>query len=147
MANMISSHFAKKKFFFDMTLLHAHADYICIVCAKYQRASVKALVQVDFLMYALSKHKHNPYLIGKKWLSSQSYHFVKNKYWLSSQRYHFVKNLYFGIKLLHTNVQYVYIVLEEYQTVSAKAVVQIDLPAYALSVHKQNALRITYKGQ
>ena len=47
------------------TLLHVHVHYICIVCAKYQRASVKALVQVDFLMYVLSKHKHNPYLIGK----------------------------------------------------------------------------------
>ena len=55
------------KLFFGMTLLHAHAHYICIVCAKYQRASVKALVHVNFLMYALSKHKHNPYLIGKKW--------------------------------------------------------------------------------
>ena len=63
--SLISSHFAKKKFFFGMTLLHAHAHYICIVCAKCQRASVKALVQVDFLiyMYALSKNKHNPYLI------------------------------------------------------------------------------------
>ena len=27
--------------------------------------------------------------------------------------------------------------------VSAKAVVQVDFPAYALSMHKQNALRIT----
>ena len=56
--------------FFGMTLLHAHAHYICLVCAKYQKASVKALVQVDFLMYALSKHTHNPYSIGnrKKWL-------------------------------------------------------------------------------
>ena len=64
--SLISSHFAKKKkFFFGMTLLHAHALYICIVCAKYQKASVKALVQVDFLMYALSKHNHNLYLIGK----------------------------------------------------------------------------------
>ena len=39
------------------------------VCAKYQRASVKAplkaVVQDDFLMHSLSKHKHNPYLIGK----------------------------------------------------------------------------------
>ena len=69
-----------QKFFFGMTLCHAHAHYICIVCAKYQKASVKALVQADFLMYALSKNKHNPYLIGnrKKWRSSQSYHFVKN---------------------------------------------------------------------
>ena len=69
-----------QKYFFGMTLLHAHAHYICIVCAKYQNTSVGPLVQVDFLMYALPKHKHNPYLIGKrkKWLSSQSYHFVKN---------------------------------------------------------------------
>ena len=62
----------KNTFFFGMTLLHAHTHYICIVCAKYQRALEKALVQVDFLMHALSKHKHNPYLIEKKWLSSQS---------------------------------------------------------------------------
>ena len=72
--SLISRHFAKN-IWFGMTLHHAHAYYICIVCAKYQKASVKTLVQVDFLMYALSKHKQNPYLIGnrKKWLSSQSY--------------------------------------------------------------------------
>ena len=71
--SLISSHFG-------MTPLHAHAHYICIVCAKYQKASVNALEQADFLMYAFSKHKRNPYLIEnrKKWLSSQSYHFVKN---------------------------------------------------------------------
>ena len=71
---LISSHFATN--IFGMTLLHAHAHYICIVCAKYQKTSVKALVH----WYALSKHKHNPYLIAnrKKWLSSQSNHFVKN---------------------------------------------------------------------
>ena len=76
---LISSHIAKN-IVFGMTLLHAHADYICIVCAKYQKASVNALVQVDFLMYALSKYKHNPYSIGnrKKWLSSQSYNFIKS---------------------------------------------------------------------
>ena len=80
------------KFFFGITFFHAHAHYyICIVCAKYQKASIKAmlqvdflmlkaLLQIDFLMYALPKHKHNPYLTGnrKKWLSSQSYYFVKN---------------------------------------------------------------------
>ena len=38
--SLISSHFAKKHFL-GITLLHAHAHYICIVCAKYQRASVK----------------------------------------------------------------------------------------------------------
>ena len=42
-----------------MTPLHAHAQYICIVYAKYQKASVKALVQVDFPVYALSKQKQN----------------------------------------------------------------------------------------
>ena len=58
-----------------MTPLHAHAQYICIVYAKYQKASVKALVQVDFPVYALSKQKQNN---RKKWLSSQSCHLVKN---------------------------------------------------------------------
>ena len=57
-----------------MTPLHAHAQYIYIVYAKYQKASVKALVQLDFTVYALSKQKQNK----KKWLSSQSCHFVKN---------------------------------------------------------------------
>ena len=43
-----------------MTPLHAHAQYICIVDAKYQKHSgVKALVQVDFPVYALSKQKQN----------------------------------------------------------------------------------------
>ena len=64
MAKFDKQYFAKKKKN-GMTLLHAHAHYICIVCAKYQGPSVKALVQVDFLMYVLSKHKHDPYLIGK----------------------------------------------------------------------------------
>ena len=35
-----------------MTLLHAHAQYIYIVNAKYHKPSVKALVQVDFPVYA-----------------------------------------------------------------------------------------------
>ena len=59
-----------------MTPLHAHAQYVCIVYAKYQKASVKALVQVDFPMYALSKQKQNKKT--EKWLSSQSCHLVKN---------------------------------------------------------------------
>ena len=42
-----------------MTPLHAHAQYVCIVYAKYEKASVKALVQVEFPMYALSKQKQN----------------------------------------------------------------------------------------
>ena len=38
-----------------MTLLQAHAQYIYIVNAKYQKPSVKALVQVDFPVYAQAK--------------------------------------------------------------------------------------------
>ena len=38
-----------------MTLLHAHAQYIYIFNAKYQKPSVKALVQVDFPVYARAK--------------------------------------------------------------------------------------------
>ena len=33
--------------------------------------------------------------------------------------------------------------VSKYQIVSAKTVVQVDFPAYALSMHEQNALRIT----
>ena len=60
-----------------MTPLHAHAQYISIVYAKYQKASVKALVQVDFPVYALSKQKQTKQT-AKNDLSSQSCRFVKN---------------------------------------------------------------------
>ena len=42
-----------------MVPLHAHVQYVCIVYAKYQKASVKALVQVDFSVYTLCKQKQN----------------------------------------------------------------------------------------
>ena len=44
-----------QKHFFSMTFLHAHAQYIYIVKAKYQKPSVKAPVQVDFPAYAQAK--------------------------------------------------------------------------------------------
>ena len=68
-------------------LLHAHIQYIHIVCAEYQKAPVKALVQVHFPVYALSKHKESPYLKAnrkKKWLSSQSCHFFIKNIFLAS---------------------------------------------------------------
>ena len=40
---------------FGTTLLHVHAQYIYIVNAKYQKASVKALVQVDFPVHTQAK--------------------------------------------------------------------------------------------
>ena len=44
-----------QKNFFGMTFLHAHAQYIYIVSAKYQKLSIKALVQVDFPVCAQAK--------------------------------------------------------------------------------------------
>ena len=63
---------------FGMTLLHAHTQYIYIVNAKYQKPSVKALVRVDFPVYAQAKSlfKAN----RKKWLISLSC-FVQNIFW------------------------------------------------------------------
>ena len=95
--SLISSYFDKNNFF-GTTLLRAHAQYIYIVCAKYPKASLKALVRVDFTVFALSKHKQNSLLKSKQ-----------EKKWLSSQSCHFVKKLFFGIKLLHAHVLCVYI--------------------------------------
>ena len=68
-----------------MTFLHAHAQYIYIVNAKYRKPSVKALVQVDFPVYAQAKSL----------FKSKMAHFKK----LLS------KKIFFGIKLLYANVQ------------------------------------------
>ena len=95
-----------------MTPLHAHAQYICIVYGKYQKDSVKALVQVDFPMYSLSKQK-------QKKQTGEMAKFTK----LS-----FCQTLIFGIKLLHANVQCVYIMKAKYQIASVKALVQVDFP-------------------
>ena len=65
-----------------MTLLHAHAQYIYIVNAKYQKPSVKALVQVDFPVYAQAKSLFKSKQ-EKKWLISKSCYFVK-KHFLAS---------------------------------------------------------------
>ena len=61
-----------------MTHLHALAQcmYIYIVNAKYQKASVKALVQVDFPVYAQAKSLFESKQ-EKQWLISQSCYFVQ----------------------------------------------------------------------
>ena len=59
----------------------------------------------------------------------------KVKKWLSSKRCHFVKKYFYGIKLLHANVQCVYIVYAKYQMGSVKTVVQVDFPMHVLSEH------------
>ena len=83
-----------KKNFFGMTLLHAHAQYIYIVNAKYQKLSVKAQVQVDFLVYAQAKSLFKS----------------RKKKWVISKSCYFVKKHVFGIKLLYANVKWVSIV-------------------------------------
>ena len=80
--------------FFGMTLLHAHAQYIYIVNAKYQKPSVKALVLVDFPVYAQAKS-----LFKSK--QEKMAHFKKLL---------FCQKHFFDIKLLHANVQWIYIV-------------------------------------
>ena len=78
-----------------MTLLHAHAQYIYIVNEKYQKPSVKALVQVDFPVYPQAKS------LFKSKQGKKMAHF---------KICYFVKKHFFGIKLLYANVQWVYIV-------------------------------------
>ena len=96
-------------------ILHTIVHCVCIVYVKYQKASVKALVQVDFPVHALSEHYK---ILFKK----QS---VKKM----------AKFKMLGIKLLHANVQCVCIVYVKYQKVSVKALVQVDFPVHALSEH------------
>ena len=47
----------------------------------------------------------------------------------------FVKKHFYGIKLLHANVECVYIVYAKYQMASVKALVQVDFPVHVLSEH------------
>ena len=89
MAKFEKQLFNKQKFFFGMTLLHAPAQYIYIVNAKYQKPSVKVLVQVDFPVYAQAKS-----LFKSK--QEKLAHFTKLL---------FYQKHFFGIKLLHANVQ------------------------------------------
>ena len=57
------------------------------------------------------------------------------KKWLSSKRCHFVKKYFYGMKLLHANVQCVYIVYAKYQMASVKTLVKVDFPVHVLSEH------------
>ena len=43
----------------------------------------------------------------------------------------FCQNVFYGNKLLHANVQCVFIVYTKYQDVSVKAVEQVEFPVYA----------------
>ena len=167
-----------------MTTLHAHAQYICIVYAKYQKASVKLwykltspcihylsksktrkqgkmakFTKLSFSQKLIFWHKTSSckcsmclYYVGKvsdsfskssgtSWfpractiwaLTKPLLRSKVLKKWLSSKRCHFVKKYFYGIKLLHANVQCVYIAYTKYEDVSVKAVEQVEFPVYAL---------------
>ena len=121
--NCISSHSCHfvKNYFFWTRLLHAYVQCVFIVSAKYQIAPLKAVVGVDRHMeiYAYTKP-----LLGKNCISSHSCHFVKI--------------IFLWTKLLHAYVQCVYIVLAKYNFVPSKAVVGVDCPMKAPSMHIQN---------
>ena len=53
-------HFVKT-YVYGIKVLRANVQCVYVVYAKYQMASVKALVQVDFPVHVLSEHKQNPY--------------------------------------------------------------------------------------
>ena len=53
----------------------------------------------------------------------------------------FCQKVFYGIKRLHANVQYVYIVYTKYQAVSIKAVEQVDFAVYALPMHHEELQR------
>ena len=66
--------------------------------------------------------------------------YIKSLYWknsLSSHSCHLVKNYFFWTKLLRAYVQCVYIVKANYQIAPSKAVVGVDRPMKALSMHIQ----------
>ena len=76
-----------QKHVFGMTFLHAHAQYIYTVNAKYQKLWYKLI--------SLYMHKQNPYLKANR---KKMAHFKKL---LFCQKTFF----FFCIKLLHANVQ------------------------------------------
>ena len=84
-------------------------------------APSKAVVGVDRPMKAPSMHLQK--LLGENCLSSNSCHYVKN--------------YFFQAKIPHAYVQYVCIVAPKYQFAPSKAVVGVDQPIKALSMHIQ----------
>ena len=76
-----------------MTLLNSHAQYIYIVNSKYLKVLVKALVQVDFPVYAQAKS------LFKRIKSQQKKMVVFTKLLFCP------KNFFFGIKHLHASMR------------------------------------------
>ena len=87
-----------------MTLFHAHAQYIYIVNAKYQKPSVKALVQV-YKLISLYMHKQNPYLKANRkkmaHFKKLLFYFVKTFFWHQTSSCKCSMSLYCVDKILN----------------------------------------------
>ena len=106
-----------KNVFFRIKLLHAHTQCVYIAQAKNQNISAKAAVQVDFSMYALSKHKQNKYT-GKKAKFTKLSFCQKLIFWHPSSSRKCSMCLHCVCKLSEG---------------VSKTVVQVDFPVHALS--------------
>ena len=84
-----------------MALLHAHAQYIYIVNAKYQKLQQK----LWYKLISLYMRKQNPYLKANR---KKNGSFQKAVFLSKKKCFFFL--FFFGIKLLYANVQWVYIV-------------------------------------
>ena len=174
--------FCLKSIFFAWHLFMHMLNISVLYMQSIRKDSVKALVQVDFPMYALSKQNKQTeklakftklsfcqklifwqktssckcsmclYYVGKvsdSFRKSSSISWFPHactiwaltkpllrskvfKNWLSSKCCHFVRKYFYGIKLLHANVQCVYIVCTKYQDASIQAVEGVELLVYAL---------------
>ena len=126
MKNCLSSHRCHfVKIYFSTRLLHAYAQCVNIIC-KVSNCSIKRC--------------------GRSWLAHEGIIYAYTKALLgkisrSSHSCLFFRNYFFWTKLLHAYVQCVYIVQAKYQIVPSKAVVGIDQPMKALSMHIQSHIR------
>ena len=121
---VLSSHgcdFVKKNFFFNQT-----PSCICSIClyciSKISNSSIKSCGRSCF----------NPWR-GHLYIYKSR---IREKLFKFSQL-SFVKNYFFWLKLLHAYVQCVYIVSAKYQIAPSKAVVGVDRPIKAPSMHIQ----------
>ena len=111
--------FCQKLFFLNQT-----PSCICSMClhciCKVSNCSIKSCGR-SWSAHGGTIYAYTYTLLGKNCLSSHCCHFVKN--------------IFFWTKLLHAYVQCVYIVSAKYQIVPSKAVVGVDRPMKAPSMH------------
>ena len=113
--------FCQKLFFLNQT-----PSCICSMClhciSKVSNCSIKSCGR-SWSAHEGTIYAYTNTLLGKNCLSSHSCHFIKN--------------YFFWTKLLHAYVQCVYTISVKYQIAPSKAVVGVDRPMKAPSMHIQ----------